>query len=232
MPTERQPTPTRHSECNSRERPTARREGYVQWAGPPTPAAYGSIRRSASPSRRHARRAPPAPQPHRSACSLTTPTPPNRRARTPQGDRGAGARRRPPPRVPSPALTPGFRGPHPLTPKLAACPPPQRKCADAVNRSYALSASSQGPPLFRADCSGPIALDRRCAQMHGVCRDRMPGGSAVIERPRHEVGRSYSGVGHFAVAPGRRRTPFGCFRSSIAMSSYRPSEECAVELAD
>ena len=33
----------------------------------------------------------------------------------------------PPARAPSPALTPEFRGPTPLTPKLAACPPPQRK---------------------------------------------------------------------------------------------------------
>ena len=39
--------------------------------------------------------------------------------------------------APRPRLTPGLRGPNPLTPKLAACPPPQRKWADGVNRSYA-----------------------------------------------------------------------------------------------
>ena len=63
---------------------------------------------------------------------------PGRRTEGPYsaGHRPAGARRRPH-HAPVPGSDAGVSRSNPLTPKLAACPPPQRKGADGVSRSSA-----------------------------------------------------------------------------------------------
>ena len=81
-----------------------------------------------------------------------------------------GARRRPPPGAPSPALTPGFAVPTLARRSCPDAPPPPRQCADGVSRSYALPPPADHRVHQRGPIVGPASVSPRAGPRDRVQR--------------------------------------------------------------